>query len=256
MGNKIIKVIYFDEETAIDYITIADGGSFIKNLEQLDKDQQEAYVKGEAGAGLNISFLKWFKVKANLETGANIKGYGENVIKSTLTNTILTDYIEKAEKDDDIKKFENYNVVPIKDSLSFFKMYTPYTVLFKEEFHNKISPDVDLTKLDKVLNDVKGYYEFCGVKSEDEKVILRFNLNGFRNNYKISNLSNMNLILYGVLVGYSTLEQYAVENEFNFNESGFSIEEMKTGKQEEGKKKLPIYDVVLAGIVNEPKKEN
>ena len=174
--------------------------------------------------------------------------YGQKIVKSTLTNTILTDYILKANDDEKTKKFCDFKIVPIENSLTFWKMYTPYTKLFNDKLSDKINSEIDITKLDQVIDSVKGYYELKAVKN-NETYILRFNNIGFRNNYKLSNLMNMDLVYYGVLVGESTLEQYSIENEFNFTtNSSVSLEEIK-GKAGENNK-IKIYDVILAGVVD------
>ena len=125
-------------------------------------------------------------------------------------------------------------------------MYTPYTIIFKDKFSDAISPEIDLRKLDELIDNVKGYYELLADDGK-EKVIMRFNNNGFKNNYKLSNLLNMNLTYYGVKVGESTLERYSVENEFDFLEKNITAEEIKGQSNE--KNKIKIFDIFLAGVV-------
>ena len=62
---------------------------------------------------------------------------------------------------------------------------------------------------------------------------------------------NMNLVYYGVLVWYSSLEQYSVEKEFDINEKELNIDEIRGTDNSLEKDKLPIYDIVLAGVTNE-----
>ncbi len=249
--NKMfLKIIYFDEESAIDYINIADGGLVIKLDEIKDGDKSQIGIGTEVGIEGKFSLFNFFKANAKVEANAELLQYGESIVKSTLTNTILTDYIAKANMDKYTMKFEDYKISPITNSLAFWKMYTPYTVIFKDEYSDKISPEVDITKLDYVIDSVKGYYELVAEK-EKIKIILRFNSKGFRNNYKLSNLMNMNLVYYGVLVGYSSLEQYSVEKEFDINEKELNIDEIRGTDNSLEKDKLPIYDIVLAGVTNE-----
>lgn len=62
----------------------------------------------------------------------------------------------------------------------------------------------------------------------------------------------MNLMYYGVLVGESTLKQYAVENEFDFAVKDITIEDIKGNCKSEDNDKVKIYDVFLAGVeINE-----
>lgn len=253
--KKMVKVVYFDENTAIDYINIEDGGFSNTNKSELKKDKAGVDIKGNAGIEGKFSLFKWFSANASIQTNSELLKYGENVMKSTLTNTILTDYLEKTKIDKNVKKFDSYVLCPIENSLAYYKMYTPYTILFKDDFSDKLSPGIDIKKLDEVISSVKGYYEFEAVDKKDNniKYIFRFNINGFRNNYKLSNMMNMNLSYYGIKVGYGTLEQYNVEHEFDFNSKAkeITIEEMKNGILEQDKTILEIYDIVLAGVENE-----
>lgn len=246
--KKLTKIIYFDEDSAIDYINISDGGLIVKSSENTDKNSDKVDIDTTIGMESKFSFFDFFKANAKVEANAEMLQYGQKIVKSTLTNTILTDYIKKANNDNNTKKFYDFEITPIENSLTYWKMYTPYTKLFQDKFSNTISPDIDVTKLDSVIDIVKGYYELKANKG-DEIYILRFNSNGFRNNYKLSNIMNMKLAYYGVLVGESTIEQYSVENEFNFEQKELTLEEIK-GKNMNNKK-VPIYDVILAGVVNE-----
>lgn len=246
--NKLIKIIYFDEDSAIDYINISDGGIRVKSNETTNEKSDKGNINTTIGLESKFSFFDFFKANAKAEANAEILQYGQKIVKSTLTNTILTDYILKANDDEKTKKFCDFKIVPIENSLTFWKMYTPYTKLFNDKLSDKINSEIDITKLDQVIDSVKGYYELKAVKN-NETYILRFNNIGFRNNYKLSNLMNMDLVYYGVLVGESTLEQYSIENEFNFTtNSSVSLEEIK-GKAGENNK-IKIYDVILAGVVD------
>ena len=50
--------------------------------------------------------------------------------------------------------------------------------------------NIAIDKLDNALRHAKGYYEFVGTKGKS-RVILRFNINSFRNSYTISDLLKM-----------------------------------------------------------------
>ena len=133
--NKMfLKIIYFDEESAIDYINIADGGLVIKLDEIKDGDKSQIGIGTEVGIEGKFSLFNFFKANAKVEANAELLQYGESIVKSTLTNTILTDYIAKANMDKYTMKFEDYKISPITNSLAFWKMYTPYTVIFNDEY--------------------------------------------------------------------------------------------------------------------------
>ena len=252
MERKILKVIYFDEEAAIDYITISDGGKAISEIINTEQETDTSKLESETSTGFKIPFFTWFNLQAKIGIDSNINNIIDGVVKSTLTNTILTDYIKKADTDEKIKKISNYQITPIKDSVSYYKMYTPYMLLIKKELNDKISAEVDITKIDEVLKETKGYYEFLATNGK-EQVIIRFNISSFKNNYKINNILGMNLLLYGVNVGSAEKDDFSIEKEFEQNESKeiTADEILEVTIKAPEHKKLKIYDIVLAGVAHE-----
>lgn len=252
MERKILKVIYFDEEAAIDYITISDGGKAISEIINTEQETDTSKLESETSTGFKIPFFTWFNLQAKIGIDSNINNINDGVVKSTLTNTILTDYIKKADTDEKIKKISNYQITPIKDSVSYYKMYTPYMLLIKKELNDKISAEVDITKIDEVLKETKGYYEFLAINGK-EQVIIRFNISSFKNNYKINNILGMNLLLYGVNVGSAEKDDFSIEKEFEQNESKeiTADEILEVTSKAPEHKKLKIYDIVLAGVAHE-----
>lgn len=252
MERKILKVIYFDEEAAIDYITISDGGKAISEIINTEQETDTSKLESETSTGFKIPFFTWFNLQAKIGIDSNINNINDGVVKSTLTNTILTDYIKKADTDEKIKKISNYQITPIKDSVSYYKMYTPYMLLIKKELNDKISAEVDITKIDEVLKETKGYYEFLATNGK-EQVIIRFNISSFKNNYKINNILGMNLLLYCVNVGSAEKDDFSIEKEFEQNESKeiTADEILEVTSKAPEHKKLKIYDIVLAGVAHE-----
>ena len=252
MERKILNVIYFDEEAAIDYITISDGGKAISEIINTEQETDTSKLESETSTGFKIPFFTWFNLQAKIGINSNINNINDGVVKSTLTNTILTDYIKKADTDEKIKKISNYQITPIKDSVSYYKMYTPYMLLIKKELNDKISAEVDITKIDEVLKETKGYYEFLATNGK-EQVIIRFNISSFKNNYKINNILGMNLLLYGVNVGSAEKDDFSIEKEFEQNESKeiTADEILEVTSKAPEHKKLKIYDIVLAGVAHE-----
>ena len=252
MERKILKVIYFDEEAVIDYITISDGGKAISEIINTEQETDTSKLESETSTGFKIPFFTWFNLQAKIGINSNINNINDGVVKSTLTNTILTDYIKKADTDEKIKKISNYQITPIKDSVSYYKMYTPYMLLIKKELNDKISAEVDITKIDEVLKETKGYYEFLATNGK-EQVIIRFNISSFKNNYKINNILGMNLLLYGVNVGSAEKDDFSIEKEFEQNESKeiTADEILEVTSKAPEHKKLKIYDIVLAGVAHE-----
>lgn len=91
------------------------------------------------------------------------------------------------------------------------------------------------------------------LNSEKEPTcVLRFNINAFKNDYSLADLSKMNLSYYGVKVGECTNEQLSLDKEFQINSSNNipDIDSIVTGKEEVKKNNLDVYDIVLAGVMS------
>ena len=103
--RKIMKVVYFDEIAASDYIDIENGGKFDWTSEENKAKIAEMMVKINAQAKAGFDIFSALKAALQGDAGANYNSNATDLIKSTLKNTILTDYIALASDDEDIKKF-------------------------------------------------------------------------------------------------------------------------------------------------------
>lgn len=244
--TKILKVIYFDENSAMDYLNISRGGNLQIIQEMQKKKEAQDQVDAKTGVSAKLNFLRIFSLNSELSGTSNYSKANEDIFKSTVTSTILTDFIEEANKDkENIRCFEEYNIEPVKESMSFYKLCTPYMVLLKEKFWSNISDEIDFNKLDVLLDEVKGYYEFI-IKKGKEKAILRFNKDSFRNNYKLSDLFKMDLTYYAILVGHGKVEDLDVQKEMVFNTKEITVD----GVLNDEDNNLEIYDVIMAGVRN------
>lgn len=256
---SIQKIIYFDEESITDYVQIVEGGEMEKTIELLSETEGtlEAKTKASGSAGISGVFKAILglesKIEANLELGTSLNT--NKMAKNILKNTILTDFISILEKENtSIKNFKDYKIFVEKDSLSYIVMISPYmTMLGKSNGIKAGEFDLFIEKIDNAVKSGKGYFEFVGEKG-NEKVILRFNINAFKNNYKISDLLKMNLSIFGIKVGKTTLEKLNINNELNLDEKitlgkdNPSYVEDKEEEQEDKQKELEVYDVLLAGV--------
>ena len=188
------------------------------------------------------------------------------MMKNIVKNTILTDFLTILEDKGTltksaskmpkgaIKKFKDYTISAEEDSLSYMVMVSPYLSMLKTgsaipagEFN------IAVDKLDNALRHAKGYYEFVGVKGRS-RVILRFNINSFRNGYTISDLLKMNLSVYAIKVGRTTLDMLNVNKELGMNVSIIpkdnpSYEEQSDDTENTSNSQvLDVFDVLLAGV--------
>lgn len=268
--TQLCKIIYFDDESITDYLQLISGGKLEKTTELLETASKDAKVDADAAtkigfSGLIKSLLGW-NAEVGVKASAGLSFNSEKMVKNIIKNTILTDFVNVLEENENktavsklpkgtIKKFSGYKITAEKDSLSYFVMVSPYMNMFQSGStipSGELS--ISLEKLDSVLRNAKGYYEFVGTKG-NSKVILRFNISAFKNNYMISDLLKMNLSIFAIKVGDTTLDMLNINEELNLDLTNSvvdnpSYEESNrdNGQNTNSAKKLPVFDVLLAGV--------
>lgn len=270
MENTICKVVYFDEDSVTDYVQIIAGGEMEKTTQLLKESEgnvgADVSLSGKAGISGVFKALLGLEAKASAEATMGVALNTNKMAKNIVKNTILTDFLEiindnlidkgRNMPQGSITKFKGYTISVEKDSLSYIVMVSPYFTMLKGSSSVSAGDfDIDVEKLDNALKSAKGYYEFIGTKGRS-KVVLRFNINSLKNNYKINDLLKMNLSIYAIKVGTTTLEQLNVNKELDiefhsavrdnpdYDSSGLnSLEEVAVKN-----KKLDVYDVLLAGV--------
>ncbi len=255
MANQksgLIKIVYFDELSAIDYLEISNKGSQNKSSEKVTGKNVKGELKTKAGISSDSLLSKIINpiLSLNLgaETSASISALGESVVKTSISNTVLSDYIEKADKDNRIIKLEDYTITTNSESFSYIKMLTPYFGMF-----NIPESGINIQNFDQVLEAGKGYYELIAnsLINNDTK-ILRFNIKAFRNNYHLVDLTKMKIKLYGIKVGEATLESVKAGQEFSLQKQ--SVPDVKEIAEGVSRKEtyFDLIDVVLVGIKEKP----
>ena len=94
-----LKIIYFDESAAQDYLDITNGGRLDWSKADNRKRVAEILTEIEAQAKGGFNILNF--LKASVSGSVDAKGAGEisKLFDSTIKNTLLTDYIKKAYQD-------------------------------------------------------------------------------------------------------------------------------------------------------------
>lgn len=211
--TKLCKIIYFDDESITDYLQLKSGGALERTTELLNVASKESDVDvdvtGKIGIGGILKALLGWNVEAGANVSAGASFSGEKMVRNIIKNTILTDFVNSLDDNESntaasklpkgtIKKFKGYKVTVEQDSLSYFVMVSPYMNMFQS---GSVIPsgelNISLDKLDNTLRSAKGYYEFVGTKG-NSKVVLRFNIKSFKNNYMISDLLKMNLSIFAI----------------------------------------------------------
>lgn len=261
--NRLLKIIYFDEGSATDYIELFNDGDF-KNVIELIEESGKA---GEAGAsgkmGAKTRFLKALVgLDASGEAHGDIKTSfaSGTVAKSIITNTILTDFLHAVENDDQeaIEIFDGFSIKQIPGSISSIALFTPYLSMFRGGQGVAAGDfDISLDKMDSTLSKAKGYYEFFGIpkNTEEKTVVFRFNSAAFKNNYRPTDLLKMNLIIYAVEVGICNSEDLDADNELKVE--GFQVKDNpsyeradKVDSIDEDPREYTVYDALLAGVAS------
>ncbi|ARV91096.1 TPA: hypothetical protein QCW30_005029 [Bacillus cereus] len=250
------KIIYFDEGSATDMLQIEYGGQIVS----VDEDKGtvhfggKAQVGAEVGAGTNFftAIKAAFTAKVNVDSSFS----KDSLVTKTISNTILADFYKLSNKLKEDKKifiFKNFQIRPIKNSFSFLKMYTPYIKIIKEDSALvEEMKDFDVQNFDEILKNARGYYELLAYKDND-RIILRFNINALKNAYSLMDLPKMKLTYYAVEVGESEEEDFIIENEMNVEKVSErpSVSELMgdsdCSNQGTGSV-LKMYDVILAGV--------
>lgn len=259
--NKIQKIVYFDEESVTDYVQIVAGGKLEKTTELLKESERNLSAEGGATASVGITgifkALMGFEAKAKVDINTDISLSTNRMVKNILKNTILTDFLDVLHSEKgDIKKFKDYRIRAQKDSLSYIIMISPYMTMLKGEAGIPAGDfNIAIDKMDNAIKSGKGYYEFIG-DSGAEEVVLRFNIDSFKNNYKITDILKMNLSIYAIKVGMTTLDKLDIKYELSIDENNsnkkdnpsYDKNDKSSDKEKYDKKEMGVYDVLLAGV--------
>jgi hypothetical protein len=241
----MIKIVYFDEETASDYLDIAAGGKEASTSENVKDRTTKLHGEVETKLAAKFSWLPFLGASAEVGTGAEIARAGQSILRKTLSNTILTDYLGQVVDDPRVARLEGLRVTASKDSMAFMKMYTPYMIIAKTE-----DQGIDLARLDEALAGAKGYYELVGEDKDGLKRVLRFNIKAFRNNYGLTDLGRMELIFHGIRVGQASQDGLGIKAEMSggAGDDSPTALELVDGQAAKSHDLLDVYDVILAGV--------
>lgn len=240
--KKFLKIVYFDELSAMDFLNIENGGLQEKTEKNVTSknNQVEAKLLTEIGIGKKLFGLA--KAYGEISGAAGFSRANERTIEATISNTVLTDYLSVSDSES-ITKLENCKVFPDERSMTYLKLFAPYL-----KFVDSSDIPFSMDNLGAILDEGKGYYELISQNKENvnDKAILRFNIRAFRNNYGLVDLSKMDLVFHAIKVGESTLDSLNAENEFKINERVATIDDIVENSNEDS---CLIYDVILAGVV-------
>lgn len=245
----ILKVVYFDEQTASDYLDISAGGSASSTSEHVRTRANDVHGEVETKVAAKLSWLPFMGASAEAAAGMSASSVGQSILSKTLSNTILTDYLAQSDDDERVRRLRNFHVSAPKDSMAYMKMYTPYMLIARTEEHG-----IDLARMDEAFEKAKGYYELLAETAgadDGEKCVLRFNIRAFRNNYGLADLGRMSLVYHAIRVGVTTesgLSFTAEMSEEDAQPRPITVQEAIDDLQPEQEPQLDVYDVIFAGV--------
>lgn len=120
-AKKMIKVVYFDEGSATDFIYVLAGGKNSNKKENIVTKSSELAVGAEAEASRSAGLLSAISAKIGVDGNADFSREGSTIISKAMENTILTDYLTSSEKEgkDYIRIFSECRPYPYPKSFAF-----------------------------------------------------------------------------------------------------------------------------------------
>lgn len=252
------KVVYLDEQAIFDFLEIRKKGTQQSITKTITKNALDAEAGGEVKAGLWPGIF-------TLKLSGSAKHNKTNLVENQISSTLISSFIEYVESDKDkstiteivkptLKIEENSpayyrNISPVLDVISDINEVSSLSIEDKRNLKG-----FNISKFKGLLDDVSGYYELIFECEDEETGIVRFNINGLRNNYSLSDLTKMDLTLYGVEVGRTKdlnlefdkkLDNVKDENEPDTEFSDAQDEEINLNNSQE---KYRIIDVIFAGV--------
>ena len=245
------KIVYLDEQAVFDFLELHQNGIQSDIIRRVSENMVEVDAEGKVG----MSFFTRFKI--GLSGNASYQRSG--VVESQITSTLLSNFKKFATNKKGSSKVERLDNVKLfieKDSPAFYRNITPVLDMISDITKmNSITDDdknnfkgIEIKNIERTLDRLSGYYEIKGISSESNESVFRFNISGLRNNYTLSDLTKMDVKLYGIKVG----EVDSIDLSFNTMIDRLSNQrQSQLGAdfdEEQNNEKIPIYDVLVAGV--------
>lgn len=247
------KIVYLDEQAVFDFLELHQDGLQSDIIKKVSETVVGTDVDGKVG----MNFFTRFKIGLSGNASYQRSGVVESQITSTLLSNFKKIVTNKSEKDSsNVEYLDNVKLFIEKDSPAFYRNITPVLDMISDV--NKVTSiadddknnfrGIEIKNIERTLDRLSGYYETKGIASENKEMIIRFNISGLRNNYTLSDLTKMNIKLYGIKVGevdsidlsFDTM----IDRLSNQNQSQLGVD----FDEEQINEKIPIYDILVAGV--------
>lgn len=245
------KIVYLDEQAVFDFLELHQNGI----QSDIIKRVSENIVKTDAEGTVGMNFFTRFKIGLSGNASYQRSGVVESQITSTLLSNFKT-FVTNKDNSSKVERLDNLKLFIEKDSPAFYRNITPVLDMISDITKmNSITDDdknnfkgIEIKNIERTLDRLSGYYEIKGIGSESKESIFRFNISGLRNNYTLSDLTKMDVKLYGIKVG----EVDSIDLSFNTMIDRLSNQrQSQLGAdydEEQNNEKIPIYDVLVAGV--------
>ncbi|EME7187771.1 hypothetical protein OSF85_002558 [Enterococcus faecium] len=250
-----MKIVYFDEGTVNDYLTILNKGILVKTDEKSKSSNGSGKVEGKFGVSPTLSkvFGMFFTMEGN--AAASYGKSTEKIMKRSISNALLSDFLEYAKSGNSEKnglvELEKFRVSPMMNSIAYYQTISPYLSMTEGNIDIGDGLSMSINKMYEALKFSKGYYEMIAEK-DDKQCIFRFNNSAFSNNYSISDLEQMELLFYGFKVGSMD------KNDLDFQK--YMAKKTEENKEvltvigdneidEKNSNYLDVFDIVFAGVI-------
>lgn len=245
------KIVYFDEQAVFDFLELHQNGIQSEIMKHVSENIVQLDAEGKVGMNLFTRF------KIGLSGNASYQRSG--VVESQITSTLLSNFkniVTNKKNSSRVECIEKVKLIIEKDSPAFYRNITPVLDMISDITKmNSIADEdkinfngIEIKNIERTLDRLSGYYEIKGVRDEGVESVFRFNISGLRNNYTLSDLTKMDVKLYGIKVG----EVDAIDLSFNTMIDRLSNQNnSKLGAdfdEDQDNAKISIYDVFVAGV--------
>lgn len=253
LGGEKMKIVYFDEGTVNDYLTILNKGVLVEIDEKNNTTSKSGKTEGQFGVSPTLSKVLSMFFTIEGKTNASYGKSAENIMKRSISNALLSDFLESAKfEKNGLVKLNGFRISPMMNSIAYYQTISPYLSMTEGNVDIGDGLSISINKMYEALKFSKSYYEMVAEKNSNQ-FIFRFNNSAFSNNYSISDLEQMELLFYGFKVG--TMDKEDLDFEKYMDKKTKKTKEILTvitndeiEKNDKEKNYLDVYDIVFAGV--------
>lgn len=224
------KIVYFDEQAAMDLLLEENDGILEKTAKKANK------IAASVEGGVKVDSPKLLERLFSFNLSGNARGAASSIAQTQIKSTILTEFLTFAKKNSDLLFDEICSLEITDDSLAYIRSAGKYLKIFNLKGSSQINSDlesvlnaVNIDNLDRILDQASGYY-------------------------KLTDLPKMNLRIMGVKVGETTSLDISIDSElnsFNNTDDNSNYNDINVIDDQISLANLSHYDIIdalIAGV--------